>query len=119
MSSKPELEAPPIEKELWAERATTLSRVTARLETALNEYQTFLRQKPEGGGDTSALRATHDQLEALAAEALWHLVIQREALGLRSHSDLMEIYAVPSNLRRKMGPRRSTPVKPPTRPSSP
>ena len=97
----------PIEQELWAERASTLSRVTERFEAALNQYQAFARQLPTIDGNDTTLRATHDQLETVAAEALWHLVIQREALGLRSHADLMEIYAVPSNLRRKMGPRRS------------
>ena len=106
MTSRQTKDALPIEAELWAERASTLSRVTEQFEATLERYKVFAStwQQLDEAARTPEQRAQHSRLESAAAQALWHLVIQREALGLRSHADLMQIYAVPPNIRRKMGP---------------
>ncbi|HZH79252.1 MAG TPA: hypothetical protein VEY88_24740 [Archangium sp.] len=37
----------------------------------------------------------HKELRAEAEKQRWYLVIQREALGLRQHADLEEMYPLP------------------------
>lgn len=84
-----------------------------KFESRLQRYQAFMAnwQHTPAVERTMVAQAEHDQLEAEAAQALWYLVIQREALGLRSHTNLFELYAVRANVRRRMGPIRS--VTPP------
>ncbi len=68
-----------VEHELKAERAAALGRTGAALERALDAW----RSTPS---------------EATAKEAqkrLFYLVVQREAVGLRRHRDVYELYAVP------------------------
>lgn len=93
-------------KEIQGERASSLARVTERLEAALGELQAAdaaLRASP-GDRALAALRA--DAL-AEAAERLWFLVIQREALGLTRHEVVDEVYRIPREVHLAMGPRRA------------
>jgi hypothetical protein len=68
-----------IEHELKAERAASLGRAGAALERALAAWQ-----KAPGTGTASE-----------AQRRLWYLVVQREAMGLRGHREVYEVYGVP------------------------
>lgn len=75
------------EKEILAEKAATLGRAGERLEAALRlcaELRDALEHAPEGAGRERA-RASYREARARALEARRTLIIQREAIGLRSH----------------------------------
>ena len=93
-----------LQHELLGEKASCLGRVTQRLEAAL----TALAGADEPGctepGDL--IIARRQLLLEEAAEWLWYVVVQREAMGLVNHRPLFELYAVPAEVRRRMGPRQ-------------
>jgi hypothetical protein len=75
------------EKEIIAEKAATLGRAGERLETALAlvaERRQALAQAPDGCARDEAL-ARYRQARARALDARRTLIIQREAIGLRTH----------------------------------
>jgi hypothetical protein len=75
------------EKEIIAEKAATLGRAGERLEAALRlvaERRRVLERAPDGAAREEAL-AGYRQARACALEARRTLIIQREAIGLRSH----------------------------------
>ena len=83
-----------IERQLAGERASALARVTEGLERALAELAREGRE----------VRMRQLLLEE-AAERLWFLVIQREAVGLTRHELMYDVLKVPMEVRRRMGPR--------------
>jgi hypothetical protein len=92
-------------KEIQRERGATLARVTQRLEAALLDLERAaeaLAAQPRDG----TLRALHDEAQAHAAEALWFVVVHREAMGLTRHEILDEVYRIPRRVHLAMGPRR-------------
>ena len=70
-----------IEHELKGERAASLGRAGAALDRALAAW----REAPSA--------ATTNE----AQKRLWYLIVQREALGLRRHREVYELYAVPKS----------------------
>jgi len=46
-----------------------------------------------------------DALVAAAGEALWHIVVQRELMGLRRTNAFLDEYAIPREVRLRMGMR--------------
>jgi hypothetical protein len=75
-----------VEKEILGEKAAALGRAGERLEAALAE----LREATERLDDADesrrdALRAAYRRARERARTARLHLLIQREAVGLRSH----------------------------------
>jgi CHAD domain-containing protein len=69
--------------ELNEERIAALTRISRRLQALIDE-----------------LRATEDptaqrRLRAEAKRYRWYLEVQREALGIRTHANLDEFYAIP------------------------
>lgn len=82
-----------IVRELQSERAATLARAARALEKALAEL-------------ASAPPERRDDAFAEAAERLWCVVVQREAIGVLRHEPLFEAYRVPYEVRLRMGPRR-------------
>jgi len=93
-----------IQRDLQAERAAALARAVEQLESALAELaaaDAACTAKPT----PSARELRREALEH-AAERLWFLVIQREAVGLRQHEEMHEILRVPGEVRAAMGPRR-------------
>ncbi|MEH0069807.1 hypothetical protein V6L77_04855 [Pannonibacter sp. Pt2-lr] len=53
------------------------------------------------------LRSRHQERLEEAAEALWHVVIQRELCGLRQHREFLDLLQVPASVRLRMGPRQT------------
>jgi len=82
-----------IRKQILGEKTSALARAVRALEAALAE----LARAP------AAARA--DAL-AEAAERLWFVVVQREAMGLLRHELVYETLRVPRAVRLGMGPRR-------------
>jgi hypothetical protein len=75
----------PLESELKKERASSLGRAGAALGQAMVAWR-----DAEERGAPDAL-----ELRKQAQTRLWYLVVQREALGLRRHRELYELYGVP------------------------
>lgn len=101
-------DALPVERELQAEKPGALAVAAERLERALAELaeaQGAFEAAVEDAG-REELAQKHQELRALAAERLWFLLVQREALGLTSHDNVLAFYRVPPELRKVAGPRR-------------
>jgi hypothetical protein len=98
--------SPGLDYEIAQEKAASLGRMGRRLEAALAALAAFdaaprdaaTAAGPDGKGSRPALVAE-------AAEALWMLAVQREAVGLCSFSALLRDYAVPAEVADRMGPR--------------
>lgn len=86
-----------IEKEIVGERAGALSRAVEALERAIAELAGF------AGPRQHRLR---EYLLGEAAERLWFVIVQREAIGVMRHEVLYEVLEIPMEVRRAMGPRR-------------
>jgi hypothetical protein len=88
-------------QEVLAEKAGTLSRLLERLEKALDALAAF--DEAAAGGAEPRRQA---ELIDAAAEALWHVTIQRELMGLRQQERFMRELGVPARVRIRMGVRR-------------
>ena len=62
------------------------------------------------GGAREAEASVRLQLMEEAAEKLWGYVVQRELVGLRDPEYIREQYRVPSDVWRRMGPKRRGPA---------
>lgn len=91
-----------LDYELAQEKAATLGRLGRALEAALRTLAEFDRLHPRETAPAAG-RAARARLVADAGRVLWHLVIQREALGLRDSPQLMRDYGVPPEVRASMG----------------
>ena len=86
-----------LERELIAEMARSLGRVTRRLTDALARLDDLGRAidaAPDPAA-RAALVADFNRRRAEAARARWELLVQREALGLRRHDDVDAHYPLP------------------------
>jgi hypothetical protein len=89
-----------LDYEIAQEKASTLGRLGRALETALNALREFEAQSHEASAEQKHARG---QLVAAASRALWHFVVQREALGLRDSRQVMRDYRVPAEVQNRMG----------------
>ena len=94
-----------IEKEIVAEKAAALGRAGERLEAALHEAREVAARLISGGpdADRGALARAYEQARKRAQAARTALLIQREALGLRHHRVVDQIFPEPPTLDR-LGP---------------
>jgi hypothetical protein len=83
-----------VRKQIIGEKASALALAMETLEAALAEL----------AGAPIQERA---EAFAEAAERLWFVVVQREAMGLVRHEHVYETLRVPREVRLGMGPRRS------------
>jgi uncharacterized protein DUF6665 len=93
-----------LEYEIAQEKASALGRLGRQLEAALSALKAFdiaQGQAPAAIRDDRHLR---DSLVAEAGQALWYLVVQRDACGLRDSTSVMTDYGVPTEVRNRMGP---------------
>jgi hypothetical protein len=99
----------PVERELRAEKAAALAVAAEKLEQALArlaEAQQAYEAAPAGdSARRQELAERHQALRAHAAERLWFLLVQREAMGLTQHEGVLAFYRVPPALRKLAGPR--------------
>jgi len=92
-----------LDYELAQEMAGALGRLGRALERALWALAEFDTAWPSG--KTMTLRALDDRQKLVveASRALWHFVVQREACGLRDGRQVLRDYAVPPEVRDRMG----------------
>jgi len=86
-------------RELNEERAAALARIARRLEALLTELRDLHERAGSASGrERASLRTRHDAVRAQALEYRWYLEVQRESIGIRSHTPLDEFYPVPGPL---------------------
>jgi hypothetical protein len=78
-----------VRREMKEDGASTLRRLGEQLEAALGAWKAEPHSEP---------------LRRAAADRLWVMVVQREAMGLLRHDELYEVYAVPPALVARMAP---------------
>ena len=84
-------------RELNAERAAALQRISSTLESLIRQLQASReRLRQAAGADREREMAVWRDLRARAVKYRWYLEVQREALGMRRHEVLDEFYAVPT-----------------------
>ena len=103
-SLAPKRETSPVEEtlqqETMAEKAGTLGRLGERLRVALDR----LAVADQAGSVDPDRRAA---LVDAAAEALWHVVIQRDLMGLSRNDRFLKEIGAPTEVVRRMGARPS------------
>jgi hypothetical protein len=92
-----------LEYEIREEQAATIGRLARQLRDVLDALDTFDRR----ASNEKAAADSHDphraRLVDAAAYALWNFVVQRECSGFRWTEQVLEDYAVPMEVRAKMG----------------
>ncbi|HEX8438781.1 hypothetical protein [Archangium sp.] len=86
-----------IEVEIQSEKASAMRRVARQLESLLAELEQTEQALHGLSGPTRArFVERHRELRAEAEKQRWYLIIQREAMGLRHHGDIDELYRLPA-----------------------
>jgi hypothetical protein len=93
----------PLQKELTQERASALGRLGRALEAALAELAAFDCRHGQPALRASDMRRRRAELVMQASTSLWHLVVQREACGLRDTRHVLRDYRVPPEVAERMG----------------
>jgi uncharacterized protein DUF6665 len=88
--------------EIVQEQAVALGRMGRALEDAIARLREFDATHPRSGAPASAQQARRT-LVVEAGHALWMLMVQREACGLRDSRTVMRDYNVPGEVQRCMG----------------
>jgi len=86
-------------KELNEERIAALTRISGTLESLIAQLQQVherisTRHDSARDRDVAAYRELHER----ARKYRWYLEVQREALGMRHHQILDELYVIPGPL---------------------
>ncbi len=89
-----------IDAEVVAEQASSLARAGRRLERALAALAEIDQSDQAGEGDDN-----RRQVLSEAREAFWYLVVQREACGFGSSSDVLSAYGVPAEVSNGITPK--------------
>jgi hypothetical protein len=92
-----------LDYEIAQEMASALGRLGRALERALRILAEFDVAWPSGARLTAEARDERRKLIAEASRALWHFMVQREACGLRDGRAVLRDYAVPPEIRDRMG----------------
>ena len=95
-----------LEYEIRQEQAATIGRLARELRDALDALDTFNRR---ASGKTAADSRDPQRayLVDAAAYALWNFIVQRECSGFRETEQVLKDYAVPAEVRAKIGAIRS------------
>ena len=88
-----------LEHEFAQAKASALGRAGRRLAATLAELRAFDAGHRAAGADARG------PLVAAAADALWMLAVQHEAIGLNSLDLVRSVYAVPDEVVALMGPK--------------
>ena len=89
--------------EIGQEKASALGRQGRRLETTLAVLRAYDCAHPQEAAARRSDRA-RARLVADAGEALWYLMVQRDACGLYGSSALIADYRVPPEVVNRAGP---------------
>jgi hypothetical protein len=96
-----------LERDLQAERASALARITDLFDKALDAWEALESGEVPPLSSMEAELARRIELRDVTAERLWMLLVQRETVGLRDHRELLQ--RVPLEIRKRIGPLRRTP----------
>lgn len=89
----------PIEVEIQGEKAKALGRTARAFEQELDRLLTFeARLSGLSLRERAKLEPEHQALRGRAARRLWFLIVHREAIGLRRHESLYDVYQIPRSL---------------------
>jgi hypothetical protein len=94
--------------EILQEQASALGRLGRGLEAALEALREFDTAHPRSEASPEERHARRT-LAAVAGEALWMFVVQRESCGLRDSRSVMRDYKVPAEVQDHMGVFSATP----------
>jgi hypothetical protein len=92
-----------LQRDLQAERASALGRISERFEKALAYWNALQSGDVPARASPEAEAARRLELRDFTAEWLWMLLVQRESVGLRDHRELRE--RVPREIWAHLGPR--------------
>ena len=92
-----------LEYEILQEQAATIGRLARDLQDALDALDAFDKQASSGEMPADRRERRRARLVDDAAYALWHFIVQRECSGLRATERVLKDYAVPAEVRVKMG----------------
>jgi hypothetical protein len=88
-----------IEVEIQGEKAQALGWTGRAFEQELERLRAFEKQLSALSlSERVRLEPEHQTLRKRASRRLWFLIIHREALGLRRHDDLYDVYQIPRSL---------------------
>lgn len=97
----------PLNNEIMEEAAASLGDAGRRLQRSLADLRRY--DEAVASGARVLEPAARERLVAIAADALWDLVVQRELLGFRDESFVARHYDVPREVWRVMGPMSASP----------
>jgi hypothetical protein len=92
-----------LEYEIRQEQAATIGRLARELRDALDALDTFNRRASSGKAAADSRDPQRAHLVDAAAYALWNFVVQRECSGFRGTEQVLKDYAIPVEVRAKMG----------------
>ena len=92
-----------LEYEIRQEQAATMGRLARELRDALDALNAFNRRASSGKTAADSRDPGRARLVDAAAYALWNFVVQRECSGFRETEQVLKDYAVPVEVRAKMG----------------
>ena len=95
-----------LEYEIRQEQAATIGRLARELRDALDALDTFNRHACGANPAADRRGPLRARLVDAAAYALWNFVVQRECSGFRETEQVLKDYAVPVEVRAKMGATR-------------
>lgn len=88
-----------LDYEIQQEKAVTLGRLGRALEAALAD----LAEYDASAADCGTQDGVRQHRVRCAGMALWHLIVQRESLGLRDSTQVLRDYRVPREVFTSMG----------------
>jgi len=92
-----------LEYEIRQEQAATIGRLARELRDALEALDAFNRRPSSRQTAPDSRGPQRARLVDAAAYALWNFVVQRECSGFRGTEQVLKDYAVPVEVRAKMG----------------
>lgn len=92
-----------LEYEIRQEQAATIGRLARELRGALGAIDAFDRREADDKTAADSRDPQRARLVDAAAYALWNFVVQRECSGFRETEEVLKEYAVPAEVRAKMG----------------
>jgi hypothetical protein len=92
-----------LEYEILEEQAATIGRLGRELRQSLDALDAFDKRASSGGTPADRRDPQRVRLVDTAAYALWNFVVQRDCSGFRATEQALDDYAVPLEVRAKMG----------------
>jgi uncharacterized protein DUF6665 len=94
-----------LQHEIREEQAATIGRLARALREALDALEAFDRRESVATMTADGRDRQRERLVDAAGYALWNFVVQRDCAGLRFTEQFLEEYAVPTEVRARMGVR--------------